>query len=1042
MAVDVARPRADVRIGLLGPVTVTRENGGAVETVPPGGGGVQTVLAALAMRAGATVSVEELIAGLYPADPPPSAREVVANCVYRLRGVLEPGRRRGRGGGAGEPSLIESGGPGGYRLAVRAADVDALAFMALAAEARDPGRRPDEALDVVERALGLWRGPLALSGLDAPLARAHRDALAEARAGLRELHGELMLAAGRHAELVPAVTAEVAAHPYRERLHAVLMLALYRSGRTADALAAFADARRVLAEELGVEPGRRLRDLHAAILAGDAALLPPVGEAVVRPPVSVRRVPMQVPAAPADFTGRADELATALAAVTAGGGVVISGLGGIGKTSLALRVAQAAAAGEGARFPGGMLYASLRTVDGPVDPGAVLDGWLVSLGVPADRVPDGVPDRTALLRTVLAGRDALVVLDDAADDAQVAPLLPAVPGSAWIVTSRGPLPSAGATVRIRLGEFSADESAALVTAVIGRARAEAQPDQVASLASLCGHLPLALRIAAARLAGRPAWTVSSMVARLADRARLMGELKAGDLAVAGALEASFAQLTVPQAKALVTLAAVDPTGWRVPSAAAVLGLPGDEAGRLLAELAEAALMQPRASGRPGVHEHGVHERGVLEYGIHELVAVHARGKADELLTGTELTAAISAALDLLGAMMLDALASVRPDIVRVVAPAVLCSRRPGVTLGSGDGAAAAWVRRHQAVVSSLARRAAATGDPRVIRLALDFMVLLASLDDHLSLRPFAGAADALHQAALTLLRDHPGAATAGGVDLAGCAALASYNAGVVQLSAGGFARARALLDECLTLYGLDPDGDGTTDFDGNAGGHRHVLGLFCLHYGALARRETGDPAGARAMLRRVVALVGELEGEARPDSLLALGGALQELVVDAGDPARPVPAERLTDRARHFAGLFRTSDPRLSAIASMTEADLLCRNGDLHAGIAAYEAILERADERGMHSLCLSVRYRLAVALTSAGRHDAAVRQARRAWQDACASGQPHHAARARFVYGGALEAAGSDEAYEHLAEARRQLAELGIDPADDIGVPEGGPRQ
>ncbi|MEV5575087.1 AfsR/SARP family transcriptional regulator [Spirillospora sp. NPDC052269] len=1049
MAGGAARARTDVRIGLLGPVTVTRVRGGVVETVPPGGPGVQTVLGALAMRAGATVSLDELVAGLYPGDPPPSAREVIANCVYRLRAVLEPDRRRGRGGGLGAPSLIVTGGSGGYRLALSPAEVDALEFTALAAEAHTPGRAPAEALAVVERALGLWRGPTALSGLDAPLATAHRDALAEARTGLRELHGELMLAVDRHTELIPVVSAEVAAHPFRERLHAVLMLALYRSGRTADALAAYAHARRLLADELGVEPGRRLRDLHAAILSGDAAVLAPhegvSGEAsaktLVRPSADeprrtvaepqVSRVPMQVPAAPADFTGRSGEVAEASDALTAGGGVVISGMGGIGKTSLALHAAHAAVqSGPDAppRFPGGMLYASLREVDGPVDPGTVLDGWLSALGVPADRLPTGVPERLTLLRSVLADRAVLVVLDDAAGDEQVAPLLPATPGSAWIATSRGPLPSAPAAVRIRLGELSADESAELVTTIIGRGRAEEQPDQVAALASLCGHLPLALRIAAARLAGRPAWPVSSMVDRLADTTRLMGELKAGDLAVTGALEASFAQLTVHQAKALVTLAAVDPTGWRVPSAAAVLGLPEADAGRLLGELVDAALMQPRESGR---------------YGIHELVAVHARDKARELLSEAELTAAVTNALDLLGAMMLGALVSVRPDIVRVVAPVLRCAARPGVTLGSDDEAAAAWVQRHQGVVISLARRAAATGDLRVIRLALDFLVLLPTLDDHLSLRPFAEATDALHRTSVDLFHRHGDTVVDGvgvdGVGMAGCAAQAAYIAGVTHLSSGEFGRARALLDESLALYGLDPDGDRPTDFDGDAGGHRHVLSLFCLHYGALTRRETGDHAGARAMFRRAVALVGELDGEARPDSLLALGGHLHELVVDAADPARSVPSERLIERARHFAGVFRTADPRLSAIAAMTEADLLCRSGDLPAGIAAYGGVLERAGERGMLSLSIPVRYRLAGALTAGGRHEAAVQEARRAWQDASASGQPHHAARARFAYGRALEAAGSAEAYDHLAEARRRLAALGIDPGGDTAGREGG---
>ncbi|MBW5485267.1 AfsR family transcriptional regulator, partial [Streptomyces bambusae] len=333
----------------------------------------------------------------------------------------------------------------------------------------------------------------------------------------------------------------------------------------------------------------------AAAPAGPAApaAAPAVGLPAVPAPAPTGPVPTGTPAAPGDFTGREDELAEALGALRSGQDVLVTGAPGTGKSALALRTA------EDARpdFPEGQLYADLRGPDGtPRPPRQVLGWFLHALGTAPDRIPEGLDERAQLYRTLLAARRMLVVLDNAADDTQVRPLLPGAGGSRTVVTGIRPdLATLAGTRRVRLGPMTPAEATRLLARIAGPDRLAPDPVSVARVAEYCDRLPLALRIAASRLADRPDWTVARLASRLAAEDRRLAELRIGSLDLAAALRPALDTLDGPTAAALDALTA---TGLRVltpADAAAVLGLPDVEAEDVLDRLTDARLLEP---GRP------------------------------------------------------------------------------------------------------------------------------------------------------------------------------------------------------------------------------------------------------------------------------------------------------------------------------------------------------------------------------------------------------------------------------------------------------------
>ncbi len=598
-----------VAVQLLGPVRVWRD-GAEVELGPAR---QRAVLAALA-AAGRVVSVSELVDGVWGPDAPPSAVQNLHTYVAGLRRVLEPARIRRSPG-----QLLVSVGSG-YALRLAAEQVDAALLADRFRRARElAAGTPAEAVGVLDAALALGSGP-PLDGMSGPFADAERARLVELRSAAAQLRFELLLRLGRHAEAVGELSAAVGREPLRERLRELLMLALYRAGRRAEALAQFTEARRFLVAELGIEPGPELRRLHSRILTTDPALTGPAREVPTpvgtgpdeKPPGTA--VPELLPHGVTGFVGRRAELARLgelVPAAVAAAPVVISaveGAAGVGKTALAVRFAHQVAG----RFPDGQLYLDLRGFDPrqpPLPAGEALGALLLGLGLAAAALPAGAAARSALFRGAVAGKRMLVLLDNARSSEQVRPLLPGAGGCLVLITSRnslGGLVARDGAYRLTLDVLPPDEAHELIGRVAGEHRAAAEPAAVAALARLCGYLPLALRIAAERAAANPHTTLAALVTALdAERDRL--DLLAtadGDQTTAVRAVFSWSYQALPAAAArLFRLLGLHPgPAFSDLAAAAIAGLTPAATRPLLDTLTAAHLLQPAAPGRHRFHD--------------------------------------------------------------------------------------------------------------------------------------------------------------------------------------------------------------------------------------------------------------------------------------------------------------------------------------------------------------------------------------------------------------------------------------------------------
>ncbi|MEU6062004.1 BTAD domain-containing putative transcriptional regulator [Streptomyces sp. NPDC047097] len=603
-----------LRFTVLGPVRVVRDG----EALPSGSPQQRALLAALLLREGGTATAAELIDGIWGERPPTQALAALRTYASRLRKVLPA-----------DALVSESG---GYALRVPPGSVDLPTARGLAdraGKARAAGDRGG-ARELLARSLEKWDGE-PLASVPGPYAETQRTRLAEWRLTLLETRLELDLECGRHAGTVSELTALTAAHPLRERLRELLMLALYRGGRQAEALAVYADTRRLLAEELGVDPGPELARLQERILRADEELARSAEESAA---YTGPTRPAQLPAAVPDFTGRAPfvrELGARLAgsggaegAETAGGGTgagsvmavsALAGIGGVGKTTLAVHVAHAARPG----FPDGQLYVDLQGAGPrPAEPEVVLGAFLRALGTADTAVPDGLEERAALYRSTLAGRRVLVLLDNARDAAQVRPLLPGTAGCAALVTSRVRMVDLAGAYLVDLDVMAPDEALQLFTRIVGAERVGAEREASLDVVAACGFLPLAIRIAASRLAARRTWTVSALAAKLADERRRLDELRAGDLAVKATFELGYGQLEPAQARAFRLLGLADGPDVSLAAAAAMLDLPAEEAEELLESLVDASLLESAAPGR---------------YRFHDLVRLFARSCAESGAAG-------------------------------------------------------------------------------------------------------------------------------------------------------------------------------------------------------------------------------------------------------------------------------------------------------------------------------------------------------------------------------------------------------------------------
>ncbi|MFI9005277.1 BTAD domain-containing putative transcriptional regulator [Streptomyces sp. NPDC053541] len=583
-----------LRFAVLGPVRAAR--GG--EPLPTGSPQQRALLAALLLRNGRTATAAELIDAIWGEDPPSQALAAVRTYASRLRKALDPG-----------VLVSESG---GYAIRTTALDLNTAHDLAAEAEKLRAGGLRHEARERLGEALALWDGE-ALASVPGPYAEAQRTRLEEWRLQLLETRLDLDLEVGAHAEAVSELTALTAAHPLRERLRELLMLALYRSGRQAEALAVYADTRRLLADELGVDPTPELSRLQQRILQADAELARPVEEPA--PAAAPVARPAQLPATVPDFTGRAafvrelgDRLATAEGSVMAVS--ALAGIGGVGKTTLAVHVAHEARP----HFPDGQLYVDLQGAGArAAAPEAVLGAFLRALGTPDSAIPDSLDERAALYRSTLDGRRVLVLLDNARDAAQIRPLLPGTAGCAALVTSRIRMVDLAGAHLVDLDVMSPEEALQLFTRIVGEERVRAEREAALDVVAACGFLPLAIRIAASRLAARRTWTVSVLAAKLGDERRRLDELQAGDLAVKATFELGYGQLEPAQARAFRLLGLADGPDISLAAAAAVLDLPEWETEDLLEALVDTSLVESAAPGR---------------YRYHDLVRLYARACAE------------------------------------------------------------------------------------------------------------------------------------------------------------------------------------------------------------------------------------------------------------------------------------------------------------------------------------------------------------------------------------------------------------------------------
>jgi DNA-binding SARP family transcriptional activator/tetratricopeptide (TPR) repeat protein len=615
-----------VEFKVLGPLEV------AVGSLRLELGGVrqEIVLAALLLGANNVVSLGRLQEAIYGEDLPSTSRLQVQISISSLRRVFAA---------HGHPAVIATRGPG-YVIQVGAGQLDSRRFenlVAAAGQARDAGHL-DRAVAAYRDALRLWRGP-ALDGMDSQLLQAAASRLDEQRIATIEDRLALELDLGRQHELVGELTELVGQHPLRERLRGQLMVALYRCDRPAEALAVYRQARRIMIDELGMEPSERLKRLEHAILARNPALDPPTGSATTGP--LRQRVPSLLPAGIADFTGRAGQLEQIGRHLTDWGKgrfaapvVVITGQGGVGKTSLAVHAAR----GVAGHFPDGQLFADLHAGTGhPVDPMRVLERFLRALGVPGPQVPEGLDERAEVYRDLLADRKVLVVLDDAAGESQIRPLLPGSETAAILITSRHRMGGLAGAAHLEVGVLDAETSLELLGRIAGTARVRARAGAAAAVAGHCGHLPLALRVAGARLAERPHWDIQQLADRLADETRRLDELQHGDLALRPSISLSYHSASEPARRLLRRLALVEApvfSGW---VAAALLDQPA-EAEDALDELVSTRLAEIDGTGS------GVHSR----YRLHDLIRLYAR----ERLAADEPAAEQAAALErTLGALL-------------------------------------------------------------------------------------------------------------------------------------------------------------------------------------------------------------------------------------------------------------------------------------------------------------------------------------------------------------------------------------------------------
>jgi DNA-binding SARP family transcriptional activator len=921
-----------MRLGLLGPLLVVDEAGREVTVAASR---QRVLLTALALRANQVVPGEVLAEQVWDGAPPNGAAITLRTHVRRLRMTLGPGLA---------DRIVAR--PPGYLCRADEDEVDVLTFEALCRQADKALRRQRwaEASSAADRALALWRGaPL----LDVP-SQTLRDEFIlrfeQLRVQVLENQAEADLRLGRHEPLVQQLRELVAEHPLRESFRAKLMLALARSGRRAEALAAYREARKTLAAELGIEPGPELRTLHEQILAGDHMqpdTAPSDDRVLTTTPASP--VPRQLPAAAQHFTGRGTELAwlTGLAhradpQAAASGTVVISaidGMAGIGKTALAVHAAHLLSE----RFPDGQLFIDLHGYtqgQRPRTPNEALNLLLPALGVPPDRIPTDIEQAAALYRQHLADTRTLIVLDNAVTEAQVRPLLAGGGSCLVLITSRRRLKGLDDAYTLSLDQLPAAEAAALLRAVAGPDRVAAGDPLLDEVARLCAYLPLALRIAAALLRHRPTWTLAHLAGLLNDQQRRIQALSDGERDLSAVFDLSYRNLDEPHRALFRRLGLVPGPDLDRYAAAALLEVDQTTAGGRLEDLVDHNLLLCHAPGR---------------YRPHDLIRAHARA-----LAAADPAPDSDAAVDRLLHYYAHTAHNASVPLTRWPRPAPDGPAPADAPVLTDPETARAWLRTERDNLEH------ADAYAHAHKLHEHTLALAAGLAELLRTDGPYTRALALHQAAVHTAERH-------GHPAAHANALADL--GILRRLIGDLPGAEVALDQALEIYRATGDRHGEANalselgrlwgmagklagaadalaqalaiFD--ATGDRHGEADMLSDLGIL-RRLLGDPAGAEGALDQALEIyraTGDRHGEA--DALSELGrvrSQIGDLAGAAGALGRALEFYRATGH-HHGEAYVLTS---LGTVRRLT-GDLVAAGEALTTALGIYRTVGYRSGE-------------------------------------------------------------------------------------------------
>ncbi|WP_240138492.1 AfsR/SARP family transcriptional regulator [Streptomyces sp. MUM 178J] len=987
-----------IEFSVLGAVRVRRDGA----PVAVGSPQQQALLVALALRPDRVIATHELIASVWGEEPPGSALASLRTYVWRLRNALEEQ--------AASPALLLSQ-RDGYRLAISPLAVDVHRAERLAADAaRASGEGDDDACGrLLNEAVALWQGA-PLAGVPGPFAEQYRVRCEELRLSLLEDLFECDLRAGRYAALIPSLTVYTHEQPLRERPYGFLMRALVARGRQADALAVYGRARSVLAAELGIDPGPELAALHQRVLGGDPLLSLPVREETASgrtstapspapaplredpdplpaddPAPAVAR-PAQLPADTSDFIGRTSQVEDLCKVLTDPARTslpvaLVSGMGGIGKTTLALRVAHQVKES----FPGGQLHVDLRGSGmDPAAPTTVLGSLLCALGVAAHALPPVAEDRARLFRTMLDGRRMLLFLDDARDAAQVRPLLPGSADCGVIVTSRTRAVGISTPAAVALDAFGTEEAKGLLAAIVGAARVEAEEDAAVELVSACGHLPLAVRIVASRLAARPHWQIATMTRRLVGERCRIGELRAGDMAMATVFEVGYQQLPEDQARAFRLLAPVGRLGIGLEAAAAALGLDEYTAEDLLESLVDAAMLEAPQPGR---------------YRYHDLVrafALQLPPPPGERNPETAV-AALAPLLDHLLARARAAFQCVAPgDADEVFLPGGSACAPAFADLVQ----ARAWVTAEfDCLISAvaLAAQSPARGSAHLLRVAADLVIAVTPFGKDIPYAELAAAAAGLADAAARAGDDR---AAGRGLFVCGNAALQSARLEAAAVLTRRAAEACERAGDLVIFRQTLNDRGLIAQFL-----HRYEEAVSCYDQSVDLARRLGQLSGE--LVSSLNAAQAGLRTGRAEEALLACDTALDAL---RGVADQHCVAYALYVRAMALHELGRHAE----ALSAHTQCVDLCETWQI----------------RGQEA---QARFRLAETLRVMGRCDEAVREAGRALELSERRGAERDQGLSLLVLGWALADLGEDEAA--VARARQAYAvftRLGLPDADD----------